>query len=204
MEKNVNRKEVFVMKKILLLDFSPRKKGNSAGLIAVMAEEAAAKGAETVSYAIRDMDVNPCKACGACKKKDVPFCAQKDDFTAMLSLIDECDGIVFAAPIYFGQVPGPAKDFIDRLYCFFNPARTEPLFTPKESKKIAVVLPCGGGSPEAYQFVADWVGGCFKTIGVTEMKSLIKNGLNDLWNGEDEYRAAIAKEAKALADWVAE
>lgn len=204
MEKNVNRKEVFVMKKILLLDFSPRKKGNSAGLIAVMAEEAAAKGAETVSYAIRDMDVNPCKACGACKKKDVPFCAQKDDFTAMLSLIDECDGIVFAAPIYFGQVPGPAKDFIDRLYCFFNPARTEPLFTPKESKKIAVVLPCGGGSPEAYQSVADWVGGCFKTIGVTEMKSLIKNGLNDLWNGEDEYRAAIAKEAKGLADWVAE
>ena len=108
------------------------------------------------------------------------------------------------APVYFGQVPGPAKDFIDRLYCFFNPARTEPLFTPKESKKIAVVLPCGGGSPEVYQSIADWVGGCFKTIGVTETKSLIKNGLNDLWNGEDEYRAAIAEEAKALADWVVE
>ena len=192
------------MKKVLLLDFSPRKKGNCAGLVDVMAAEAVAKGAETMTYAVRDIEVKPCKACCACKKKDVPFCAQKDDFTAMLPLIDECDGIVFAAPVYFGQVPGPAKDFIDRLYCFFNPARTEPLFTPKESKKIAVVLPCGGGSPEAYQSIADWIGGCFKTIGVTETKSLIKNGLNDLWNGEDEYRAAIAEEAKALADWVVE
>ncbi|MGM9568335.1 MAG: hypothetical protein ACI3W6_09170, partial [Clostridia bacterium] len=60
------------------------------------------------------------------------------------------------------------------------------------------------GSPEVYQSIADWVGGCFKTIGVTETKSLIKNGLNDLWNGEDEYRAAIAEEAKKLADWVVE
>lgn len=192
------------MKKVLLLDFSPRKKGNCAGLTAVMAKEAAAKGAETVTYAARDIEVKPCKACGACKKKDVPFCAQKDDFTAMLPLIDECDAIVFSAPIYFGQIPGSAKNFIDRLYCFFNPARPEPLFTPKESKKIAVVLPCGGGSPETYQSVADWVGGCFKTIGVTETKSLIKNGLNDLWNDEDAFHAAIAEEAKALADWVVE
>lgn len=192
------------MKKFLVLDFSPRKKGNSAGLCAVMAEELAAKGGEVASYAIRDIEVKPCKACGACKKKEVPFCAQKDDFTAMLPLINECDGIVFAAPVYFGQVPGPAKDFIDRLYCFFNPARPEPLFTVKESKKMAVLLPCGGGDPASYQHIADWVGGCFRTCGITESRSLIKNGLNDLWNAEDEYRSAIAADAKELAAWLSE
>lgn len=198
------RKEVFSMKKILVLDFSPRKKGNSAGLCSVIAEEIAAKGGEAVSYAIRDIDVKPCQACGTCKKKEVPFCAQKDDFASMLPLIDECDGIVFTAPIYFGQIPGTAKNFIDRLYCFFNPRRTEPLFTVKESKKIAVLLPCGGGDPAAYQDVAKWVESSFRTCGITEGKSMIKNGLNDLWNPEDEYRAAIAAEARELADWLCE
>lgn len=192
------------MKKVLLLDFSPRKKGNSAGLTAVMAEELKTKGIETVTYAARDIEVNPCKACGACKKKDVPFCAQKDDFTAMLPLIDDCDGIVFTAPVYFGQVSGPAKVFIDRLYCFFNPARTTPLFTPKDSKKLAVVLPCGGGPVDVYQSVADWVGGCFRTVGVTEAKGIVKNGLNDLWNAENENCIAAAEAAKGLADWLAE
>lgn len=192
------------MKKVLVLDFSPRKKGNSAGLCGIMADELSAKGVEVASYAIRNIDVKPCKACGACKKKDVPFCSQKDDFFTMLPLIDECDGIVFAAPVYCGQVPGPAKTFIDRLYCFFNPARPEPLFTVKESKKIAVLLPCGGGDPEAYQSIADWVGGCFRMCGVTETKSLVKNGLNDLWNPEDEYRITIAEEAKKLAAWLCE
>ena len=190
------------MKKVLVLDFTPRKKGNSAGLCAVMSEELAAKGGEVSSYAIRDIEVKPCQACGACKTKDAPFCAQKDDFEAMLPLLDACDGIVFVAPVYFGQVPGPAKDFIDRLYCFFNPARPEPLFTPKESKKIAVIFPCGGGDPAVYQHVAEWVGGCFRTCGVTEVKTMVKNGLNDLWNIEEEYRAGIAAEAKELAAWI--
>lgn len=192
------------MKKILLLDFSPRKKGNSAGLTALMAEEIKKNGAEPVIYAERDYDFLSCKACGACKTKDTVFCAQKDDFTAMLPLIDECDGIVFAAPVYFGSIPGPAKCFIDRLYCFFNPMKKEPLFTPKDSKKIAVIFPCGGGAPEAYMPQAEWVGGCFKTIGVTDAKYLIQNGMNAPWNPENETCAAAAAKAKELADWICE
>ena len=185
-----------------MLNFSPRKKGNSAGLVGVMAEGLKEKDAEVFSYSINDMNLLPCKACSVCKTKDTAFCAQEDDFTKMISLLDECDGIVFAAPVYFGQIPGTAKNFIDRLYCFFNPAKTEPLFTPKEPKKMAVLLPCGGGDPASYQHIADWVGGCFRTIGITESKSLIHNGLNGLWDPEEPGRAAFAKEAVELADWL--
>ncbi len=192
------------MKKILILDFSPRKKGNSAALTSLMAEAVTASGSEAVCYAIRDIDVRPCKACGACKKKDVAFCAQKDDFTAMMPLLDECDGVIAAAPIYFGHVPGPAKCFVDRFYGFFNPMVDHPLFTVKESKKLAAVMPCGGGDPAAYEPVAQWLGGAFRTVGVTETKSLIENGLNDLWDDGDEKRQALAEKAKELAAWVVE
>lgn len=192
------------MKKILVLDFSPRKKGNCAGLTKVMAEEISAKGGEAVCFAGRDIDVKPCKGCNACKKKDTAFCVQKDDFTAMLPLLDECDGIAFAAPVYVGHVPGPAKTFIDRLYCFFNPGRKEPLFTVKDSKKIAVLLPCGGGDPAAYSPIGDWVGKSFGMIGVTEHRVAVRNGLNDLWDPEEENRKAYAEEAKKLADWLME
>ncbi len=192
------------MKKILVLDFSPRKKGNSAALCRIMAEAIEASGNEAVSYAIRDIDVRPCKACAACKKKDIAYCAQKDDFTAMMPLLDECDGIVFAAPVYFGHVPGPAKCFVDRLYAFYNPMISHPLFTVKASKKLAAVMPCGGGDPADYEAIAQWVGGSFGTVGVTETKSLIENGLNDLWNDEDTQRKELAEKAKKLAAWIVE
>ena len=192
------------MKKIKVLNFSPREKGNSAALCQIMAEAVKASGSEAVSYAIRDIDVRPCKACAACKKKDFAFCAQKDDFTAMIPLLDECDGIIFAAPVYFGHVPAQAKCFVDRLYAFFNPTVSHPLFTVKDSKKLAVVMPCGGGDPASYEPVTQWLGGCLGTIGITETKSLIQNGLNDLWNDENEQRKELAAKARELAAWVAE
>lgn len=188
------------MKKILILNFSPRKKGNCAALAQLMAEDIKAKGCEAVVYNEPDMNYKGCKGCGACKKKDVPFCAQKDDFFDLLPLLDECDGIAFLAPVYFGNIPGPAKSFIDRLYCFFNPALDKPLFTPKESKKMAVIFTCGGGS--GYENAANWVGGCFQTCGVTESVSFVQNGLNDLWNEENEAGKAAAAKAKEMADYL--
>lgn len=192
------------MKKILVLNFSPRKKGNCAAVTQLMADEMKTKGAEVTVCNSAEMNLNPCVACGACKTKDVPFCAQKDDFEALLPLIDACDGIVFAAPVYFGQVPGPAKNFIDRLYCFFNPARKEPLFTVKESKKIAVIFTCGGGPADVYDGVAKWVGGSFGACGVNEVKTLVKSNLNGLWDAEGAVQKELAAEALQLAAWVTE
>lgn len=191
------------MKKILVFNFSPRKNGNGAALTKAMAEEIAAEDCEVKVYTTADLTVNPCRACGACKKKDVPSCVQKDDFAALIPALDACDGIVFVAPIYFGRVPGTAKNFIDRLYCFYNPA-VGPMFTKKETKRLATVMTFGGGPAEVYQKEAEWLGGCFQTIGVNQFNGMLRGNLNSLWSENDPYHKDILADAKALAIWIAE
>lgn len=189
------------MKKILILNFSPRQKGNAAALTAAMAAAMAADGNDAVVYTVPDFTVNPCQACAACKKQDVPGCAQEDDFAALIPELDACDGMVFASPVYFGRITGTAKNFIDRLYCYYNPA-VGPMFTKKEQKRLAVVMPFGGGDAAAYQKEAAWLGDCLKIIGVTEMKSLLRGNLNDLWTEADPSRQELLTEALVLARWV--
>lgn len=191
------------MKKILIMNFSPRKKGNAAALTEAMAAEIQANGGEATVYTVADFTVNPCQACAACKKQDVPSCVQEDAFAALIPELDACDGMVFASPIYFGRITGTAKNFIDRLYCYFNPA-IGPMFTKKEQKRLAVVMPFGGGDGGLYQKEAEWLGDCLKIIGITEMKSFLKGNLNDLWQDNDPRRETLLAEAKALAAWTAE
>ena len=188
------------MKKVLVLNYSPRKKGYSAGVCSVVSDVLREKGADVTVLFGCDLNVGYCKGCGACKKKDHLFCVQKDDFTSLIPLIDDCDAIFFAAPVYYDHVPGPAKIFIDRTYCFWNPELPEPLYTVKGSKKIGVFMPCG--APEPYSQVAEWVAEMFKTVGITDYKYIVKGNLNDFWDAEDPYCAEIAEESKALASWL--
>lgn len=199
----IKKKEVLPLKKILVFNFSPRKKGNSAALTEAMVETIRENGDEATLFTIDNLTVNHCKACAACKKKDVPSCVQKDDFAALIPTLDECDGIIFASPIYFGHVTGMAKNFIDRLYCYFNPA-IGPMFTKKEQKRLVVIMPFGGGPGEVYQRETAWLGNCLRTVGVTDMKSLLRGNLNDLWSDADPCRQALLAEAKDLARWVIE
>ena len=191
------------MKKILVFNFSPRKDGNCKALTQAMAGELSAAGVDVAVYDIAAITVNGCKACGACKKKNVPGCVQKDDFAALIPDLDAADGIVFAAPIYFGRVPGTAKNFVDRLYCYFNPA-VGPMFTKKDVKKLAVVLTYGGGPAGAYDPEVGWLEHCFGVLGVTETKGLLSGGLNGLWQEGAPHSEALLAEAGALARWVAE
>jgi len=66
--------------KICILMGSPRKKGNTAALLAPFCEELQKTGAETEVFWLYDMDIRPCTACRTCQKDWSVFgCAQKDD-----------------------------------------------------------------------------------------------------------------------------
>ena len=65
-----------------------------------------------------DLDFKGCKSCFHCKKiggKYYGECPIKDDLRELLPKIHECDAIVFATPIYFGDVTGELRSFLERL-----------------------------------------------------------------------------------------
>ncbi|MBR3277159.1 MAG: flavodoxin family protein [Eubacterium sp.] len=162
------------MKKIIVIKGSPRKGANSDTLCD--AAVAAVKDAEIIEFAIRDKKVNPCVGCNACKG-DFVGCVQKDDFSALVEDLRTCDGIILSAPIYFGDVPGPVKTFIDRQYCLFNPAKG-PLVEQKE-RKMAVILTNGGMPLEVGTQIAEKTLGCFNVEGITDKKILVVRECND-------------------------
>lgn len=101
-------------KKVLIINASPRKKGNIAQMVAEMASEADARGAEVEVIEVQRLHVKPCVACMQCRAKG--FCAlPEDDAQRVLQLIKDCEAMVIAAPCYWGNIPGTLKLLFDRI-----------------------------------------------------------------------------------------
>ena len=101
-------------KKVLIINASPRKKGNIAQMVAEMTSEADARGAEVEVIEVQCLHVKPCVACMQCRAKG--FCAlPEDDAQRVLQLIKDCEAMVIAAPCYWGNIPGTLKLLFDRI-----------------------------------------------------------------------------------------
>lgn len=106
--------------KVLCVQGSPRKKGNSATIARRFVKVAEDRGATIETYVLNELDFKPCQACYACKTK-LEHCALKDDLTPVLKELGECDLVAVATPVYFGDISAQSKAFIDRTFSFVKP-----------------------------------------------------------------------------------
>jgi multimeric flavodoxin WrbA len=106
--------------KIVAILGSPRLDGNSAFIAGRFLETAKKLGAETQSFALNTLAYRGCQACMACKKTS-EVCVLKDDLTEVIEAVREADVIVLASPVYYAEVTGQMKLFIDRTYCYLTP-----------------------------------------------------------------------------------
>lgn len=99
---------------------SPRPKGNSAAVAAKFMETAESLGAQTQTFALNKLEFKGCQACYVCKtKKD--HCALHDGLIPVLDAVKDCDVLVVATPIYYGEVSSQTKAFIDRTFSYVKP-----------------------------------------------------------------------------------
>ncbi len=107
------------MKKILGINGSPRKGGNSSYLLKVFMEQMAAKGHEIQILDAVHLKINACTGCGLCETKGV--CIFKDEFTNIfLPAIGNADIIVISSPVYFYGFPAKLKALIDRIQVMWS------------------------------------------------------------------------------------
>lgn len=106
--------------KVLCLLGSPRAKSNSSTIAERFVSAMKKQGAETKTYTLNKLKYRGCQACMACKTK-LDGCSLKDDFTEILAAMQECDVLVMASPVYYGEVSSQLKAFIDRTYSFLKP-----------------------------------------------------------------------------------
>jgi multimeric flavodoxin WrbA len=113
---------------VIAINGSPRKKWNTATLLEHVLEGAASQGAGTELYHLYDLDYQGCTSCFACKLKggkSYGKCVMKDGLTEVLETIRTADALVLGSPIYFGNVTGEMRSFMERLF-FPNLTYTRP------------------------------------------------------------------------------
>ena len=107
------------MKKIVIIDGGPRRNFNTASMLQKFAEGASSVGSDIEVKTVRlyGLDYKGCMSCMACKIKGTAsnVCKFKDALTPVLEEIAEADGLVLGSPIYFGDVTGQMRTFLERL-----------------------------------------------------------------------------------------
>lgn len=103
-------------KKIVILNGSPRKKGNTSALIKAFTEDAESAGNAVKEFFLDSMNIHGCKGCfGGHSNQECP-CVQKDDMSKIYPSVRDCDVIVLASPLYYWNMSGQLRTTVDRLF----------------------------------------------------------------------------------------
>jgi len=102
---------------ILVLNGSPRSKGNSATLADQAAQAARQAGASVESVYLHGLDIRPCDACDECRGTG-GVCVIGDDMQSLYPKISAADAILFASPIYWFTFSAQTKLCLDRCYAY--------------------------------------------------------------------------------------
>ena len=106
------------MKKVIILNGSPRKNWNTAQLLKEAQKGAESVGAEVEYINLVDINFKGCMSCFACKRKGVDLgglCAIKDDLRPVLEKIIQADAVIIGSPIYYSYPTGMFRNLLERM-----------------------------------------------------------------------------------------
>lgn len=100
--------------KVLLINGSPKAKGNTAYALCQMAEVFANQSIETQTIQVGNQNIRGCIACGGCAKAGK--CVFDDAVNEAAEAFREADGLVLASPVYYASANATLVAFADRLF----------------------------------------------------------------------------------------
>lgn len=100
--------------KVLMINGSPRKDGNTAVALKEMEQVFTENGVEVTTMQIGGQAIRGCIACGGCAKNGK--CVFDDAVNEAAPLFREADGLVIASPVYYASANGTLISFLDRLF----------------------------------------------------------------------------------------
>lgn len=103
-------------KKIVILNGSPRRNGNTSALVQKFTEGAERAGNTVTEFFLDKMNIHGCKGCfGGHSSRECP-CVQQDDMAQIYPAVKECDVVILATPLYYWNMSGQIRTAIDRLF----------------------------------------------------------------------------------------
>ena len=157
--------------KVLLLNGSPRKNGNTAIALQEMIKVFEEEGIETELVQVGNQAIRGCIGCGGCAKKGK--CVFDDAVNEVAEKFEHADGLVLGSPVYYASANSTLTALCDRL--FFS--------TPySKCMKVGASVVCArrGGTTAAF----DQLNKYFTIAGMPVASSLYWNNIHGAAPGE--------------------
>lgn len=159
--------------KVAVINGSPRgKDGNTNIMVDAFLKGAQKAGSETVSVFLAEKEINHCKSCYYCVTNGQ--CAINDDMAEVLSFTEGVDVLVLATPLYFDNISGMLKTFMDRRFALVDFRRMEkddngesryvtpgnnctPFKSGFKPPKLMLISSCGYPERSQFQVISLWI-----------------------------------------------
>jgi len=94
--------------KVLLINGSPRQKGNTNIALSEIVQQLKKQGVESEIMWIGNKAVRGCIACNKCRENSDCRCVfgDQDITNEVIAKMDECDAVIIGSPVYYGQPSG--------------------------------------------------------------------------------------------------
>ena len=198
------------MIQILGIVGSPNRDGRTGQLVQKALGGAASAGAETDVMCLGEEDIKPCRGCKVQKCWEDGICKLDESAEPRNQRIKEADGVIFGAPVYFHDINGLAKDFIDKVRIPPRGGGLHTIFLPTNGKSAFAITIAGGTGKGALTSLGAIHWGLFLPCGFRALKPVPATPFNfekALMDAEEsgkelvEAAGSIAPfEGKGLAD----
>jgi multimeric flavodoxin WrbA len=127
--------------KVLLINGSPHKNGNTADALRIVENELTSAGIEAEWFQLGCSPVMGCQGCEGCR--NTHRCVNSNDgCNKLIEQILDCDGVVIGSPVYFAGPNGALTALLDRA--FYAAANYGQLFKGKPAAAVVSVWREGG------------------------------------------------------------
>lgn len=152
--------------KIVVINGSPKgKNSNTNVMVQAFLKGAQEAGAETLSIFLSEKEIKHCKGCHICWTKGPGQCVTNDDMLGVLSSMGGVNIIAFATPVYFENISGMLKVFMDRMTMLGSPHSQKDIeekvqeinSTEMLVPKLMMISNCGFPDRDEFQVVSLWI-----------------------------------------------
>ncbi|MDF2499639.1 MAG: reductase [Anaerosporomusa subterranea] len=129
--------------RVVAINGSPRKDGNTYFALNTVGEELKKEGIEFEIIQVGNKTVRGCMACGGCMKNQNERCViANDEVNDWIQKMKEADGILLGSPVHYAGIPGTMKSFLDRA--FFVTSGNCSMLRNKVGATVVAVRRSGG------------------------------------------------------------
>ena len=132
------------MKRVVILNSSPKKNGNSAMAASLLEACLKRRGVQTVRFDTAFLKFAGCRDCRCCNQNGRYCIFDNDDFNRVAAELVKADAIVITTPVYWYTFPEQIKGLIDRFFCLLKGGHNF------EGKKTALISFCGDKEADTF------------------------------------------------------